>query len=68
MQLDAPYQSGKEDGQWTVWHETGQKKMEGPYKDGQQDGPWTGWDKHGNITKQTTYYNGHEVCILEIHL
>ena len=68
MQREANFKDGKKHGLSTFWYENGQKYLEGSFKDGKQNGPWTGWDKHGNITRQTTYRNGHEVCILQTHL
>ena len=34
---------GKLEGEWTYWHENGQKSAEGIYKDGKEDGLWTFW-------------------------
>ena len=49
---------GKEDGKWTLWYETGQKKYEITFKEGKKDGPYTMWDEQGNIIKQITLKNG----------
>jgi cytochrome c-type biogenesis protein CcmE len=33
-EYEGSYKNGKQDGKWTEWYETGQKKGEGTYKDG----------------------------------
>ena len=41
-------------GEWTFWHENGQRASEGQYVDHQKEGPWTYWWAHGGLDPRSS--------------
>ena len=52
------YHDGKQDGEWTLWYDNGQKASIDHYKDGVQDGEHTGWYTNGKISAMGQYKDG----------
>jgi antitoxin component YwqK of YwqJK toxin-antitoxin module len=44
-------------GQWTAWHENGQKIYTGTYLNGKKEGVWNWFDANGKQTTKDTYAN-----------
>ncbi len=44
-------------GQWTAWHENGQKSYSGNYLNGKKEGEWNWFDAAGKQTTKDTYSN-----------
>jgi hypothetical protein len=56
--LQGSYHDGKQDGEWTMWYDNGQKGSIDHYKDGVQDGEHIGWYTNGKISAQGMYKDG----------
>jgi hypothetical protein len=49
---------GKPDGQFTMWHDNGEKEAEVTYKDGKVDGLVTIWHENGQKAEELTFKDG----------
>jgi uncharacterized protein len=58
---EALYENGDLDGQYTEYHENGQKKRENSYRNGKPHGRYTEWDENGELIYTLNYENGNEV-------
>ena len=48
----------KKNGLYTVYWNSGQKKVESTYKSGELDGRWTSWHENGQKQYEMTYKDG----------
>jgi antitoxin component YwqK of YwqJK toxin-antitoxin module len=51
---------GKKQGEYKVWWENGNLKLQAHFKDDEFDGLMQTWDKDGSILRQANYVAGHE--------
>jgi len=58
LMMKGQYQDGKQDGEWTLWYDNGQKASIDHYKDGVQDGEHIGWYTNGKISAMGQYKDG----------
>lgn len=58
MMLRGSYHDGKQDGEWTMWYDNGQKGSIDHYKGGVEDGVHIGWYTNGKISAQGNYKDG----------
>mgnify|MGYP001584652893 CR=1 FL=1 len=54
---------GKLSGQWTLWHENGQKQAEGEFADDRRNGLWTEWNERGEKSSEATFRDGYTVAL-----
>ena len=58
VMMEGNYTHGKQDGEWTLYYESGAKKSIDHYKDGVQDGDHISWYENGQIDAKGQYKNG----------
>jgi antitoxin component YwqK of YwqJK toxin-antitoxin module len=58
LMISGNYHDGKQNGEWTMWYDNGQKESIDHYKDGVQDGEHIGWYTNGKIAATGQYKNG----------
>jgi antitoxin component YwqK of YwqJK toxin-antitoxin module len=58
LMMRGEYRDGKQNGEWTMWYDNGQKASIDHYKDGVQDGEHIGWYTNGKISAIGQYRNG----------
>ena len=54
------YKSGKRDGAWVGYHNTGQLGYKGNYKDAERDGDWVQYDENGQLWWKGNFKTGKE--------
>lgn len=54
------YQSGRQHGLETWWHENGQKWIERNFKDGELDGPMNAWHENGQKKAEINFKHGNK--------
>lgn len=57
LRLQGQYHKDEPAGQFTWWHENGQKSLVAIYKDGKKHGAWTWWHPNGIKSIQGEYVN-----------
>lgn len=58
LMMKGEYHDGKQDGEWTLWYDNGQKKSIDHYKNGLEDGEHIGWYTNGKISAMGQYKDG----------
>jgi hypothetical protein len=58
LMMQGQYRDGKQNGEWTLWYDNGQKASIDHYQDGVQDGDHIGWYTNGKISAMGRYKNG----------
>jgi hypothetical protein len=58
LMMKGQYVDGKQDGEWTMWYDNGQKASTDHYKSGLQDGEHIGWYTNGKISAMGKYKDG----------
>jgi MORN repeat protein len=56
--MEGNYLDGKQDGEWTLWYDSGQKQSVDHYKNGVQEGEHIGWYPNGKTSAIGQYKNG----------
>src|SRR5690348_8159695 len=56
--IEGHYRDGQQDGEWTMWYESGQKKSLDHYVNGVQQGEHLGWYENGQLSAKGQYKNG----------
>jgi antitoxin component YwqK of YwqJK toxin-antitoxin module len=56
--VDGQYKSGRQDGEWTYWHENGTLNRKVTYKDGQPDGSWEVHRADGSLAASRGFKQG----------
>jgi antitoxin component YwqK of YwqJK toxin-antitoxin module len=56
--LEGIYRDGKQNGEWTMWYENGQRAAVDHYRDGVQNGSHTSWYANGGKAIEGNYRNG----------
>lgn len=58
LMMKGEYHDGKQNGEWTLWYDNGQKASIDHYKNGLQDGEHIGWYTNGKISAMGQYKDG----------
>jgi antitoxin component YwqK of YwqJK toxin-antitoxin module len=61
--LQGNYSNGLQDGEWTMWYETGQRSSVDHYRNGLQDGLHTSWYANGAMALTGQYRDGKRVGV-----
>lgn len=54
---------GVEHGNWTLWHDNGNRKSAGEYAHGLRTGAWTHWLRSGHLQAKETWRDGERTSI-----
>jgi len=53
-------EDGRFHGEYTSWHQNGNKKAEGAFEDNNRVGKWSVWDTAGNLVVERVYTNNYQ--------